>query len=151
FFSGFLSFYLLADKGEMLGSADMIRYIQRDEEGTHLDLFAHMLDTLRHENKDVFTQSFWNKALEVFLTSSEMEISWGKYITKGVTNPKAIEDYIKHLANLRAEQIQAPFVPYPGVKNPFPWVEQFSKPNTSEKNFFETRVTDYKVGGALVW
>ncbi|MFX7735839.1 ribonucleotide-diphosphate reductase subunit beta, partial [Acinetobacter baumannii] len=93
------------------------RYIQRDEEGTHLDLFAHMLDTLRHENKDVFTQSFWNKALEVFLTSSEMEISWGKYITKGVTNPKAIEDYIKHLANLRAEQIQAPFVPYPGVKN----------------------------------
>lgn len=66
----------------MLGSADMIRYIQRDEEGTHLDLFAHMLDTLRHENKDVFTQSFWNKALEVFLTSSEMEISWGNTLLK---------------------------------------------------------------------
>ncbi|MBU3096782.1 ribonucleotide-diphosphate reductase subunit beta [Acinetobacter baumannii] len=151
FFSGFLSFYLLADKGEMLGSADMIRYIQRDEEGTHLDLFAHMLDTLRHENKEVFTQSFWKKALEVFLISSEMEIGWGKYITQGVTNPKAIEDYIKHLANVRAEQIKAPFVPYPGVKNPFPWVEQFSKPNTAEKNFFETRVTDYKAGGALTW
>lgn len=151
FFSGFLSFYLLADKGEMLGSADMIRYIQRDEEGTHLDLFTHMLNTMRQENKEVFTQTFWNKALDIFLASTEMEVSWGKYITQGVVNPKAIEDYIKYLANKRAEQIQAPFAPYEGVKNPFPWVEQFSQPNTAEKNFFETRVTDYKAGGALSW
>lgn len=151
FFSGFLSFYLLADDGEMLGSADMIRYIQRDEEGTHLELFGHMLNTLRQENREVFNQSFWNKSLDIFTASTEMEISWGKYITRGIANPKAIEDYIKSLANKRAEQIEAPFTPYPGVKNPFPWVEQFSKPNTAEKNFFESRPTDYKAGGALSW
>ena len=66
-------------------------------------------------------------------------------------NPKAIEDYVKHLANKRAEEIDAPFIPYPGVTNPFSWVEQFSRPNTAEKNFFESRVTDYKTGGALSW
>lgn len=151
FFSGFLSFYLLADKGKMLGSADMVRYIQRDEEGTHLDLFANMINTMRIENRDVFTKDFWNDAFELFDASTQIEISWGKYITDGVVSPDAIEAYIKSLANKRAAQINAPFVPYPGVQNPFPWVEEFSKPNTAEKNFFESRVTDYKTGGALSW
>lgn len=151
FFSGFLSFYLLADQGKMLGSADMIRYIQRDEEGTHLELFKNMIDTMRVENPHVFNQSFWDDTWEIIDASAHMEINWGKYITDGVANPKAIEDYIKHLANLRAEFIGAPFVPFPGVKNPFEWVAEFSKPNTAEKNFFESRVTDYKTGGALAW
>ena len=151
FFSGFLSFYLLADQGKMLGSADMVRYIQRDEEGTHLDLFVNMLNTLRVENREVFTKDFWEDVFEIIDSSTQMEINWGKYITDGVVAPDAIEAYIKGLANKRAEQIGAPFVPYPGVQNPFPWVEEFSKPNTAEKNFFETRVTDYKTGGALSW
>jgi ribonucleoside-diphosphate reductase beta chain len=151
FFSGFLSFYLLADQGKMLGSADMVRYIQRDEEGTHLDLFVNMLNTLRVENREVFTKDFWEDVFEIIDSSTQMEINWGKYITDGVVAPDAIEAYIKSLANKRAEQIGAPFVPYPGVQNPFPWVEEFSKPNTAEKNFFETRVTDYKTGGALSW
>ncbi|MBJ9380620.1 ribonucleotide-diphosphate reductase subunit beta [Acinetobacter baumannii] len=151
FFSGFLGFYLLAFKGKMLGSADMIRYIQRDEEGTHLDLFLNMIETLRIENPEVFTFSFWEDAAKIIDESTKMEISWGQYIHQGVTNPEAIELYIKYLANKRAAQIRAPFVPYPGVVNPFPWVEEFSKPNTAEKNFFETRVTDYKTGGALAW
>ncbi|MFK8984901.1 hypothetical protein [Acinetobacter seifertii] len=43
----------------------------------------------------------------------------------------------------------APFVHYPGVVNPFTWIEEFSKPNTAEKNFIKSRVTDYKSGGAL--
>ncbi|WP_262438494.1 MULTISPECIES: hypothetical protein [Acinetobacter calcoaceticus/baumannii complex] len=42
-------------------------------------------------------------------------------------------------------------MPYPGVVNPFTWVEEFSKPHTAEKNFFETRVTNYKSGGSLAW
>lgn len=151
FFSGFLSFYLLADKGKMLGSADMIRYIQRDEEGTHLELFTHMLKTLDHENWGLMDGKFWDDAYEVLDASAQMEISWGKYITDGVANPDAIEAYIKHLANKRAVQMGAPFTPYPGVTDPFSWVEEFSKPNTAEKNFFESRVTDYQAGGALSW
>lgn len=151
FFSGFLSFYLLADQGKMLGSADMVRYIQRDEEGTHLDLFVHMLNTLKVENPNVFTSSFWDDALTILDSSAQLEINWGKYITEGVANPKAIEEYIKYLANKRAAEIGAPVIPYPGIMNPYEWVEEFSKPNGAEKNFFESRVTDYQAGGALQW
>lgn len=100
---------------------------------------------------EIFTNSFWDDTAKLINSSTKMEISLGQYVHQGVTNPEAIELYIKSLANKRVLQIGVPFVPYPGVVNPFTWVEEFSKPNTSEKNFFESRVTDYKSGGALAW
>ncbi|MFV5371222.1 hypothetical protein VXP01_05840 [Acinetobacter pittii] len=100
---------------------------------------------------EILTNSFWDDTAKLINSSTKMEISWGQYVHQSITNPEAIELYIKSLANKRAVQISAPFAPYPGVVNPFTWVEEFSKPNTAEKNFFETRVTDYKSGDALAW
>ena len=37
-----------------------------------------------------------------------------------------------------------------GVTNPFPWMSEIMDLR-KEKNFFETRVTEYQVGGALNW
>ena len=37
-----------------------------------------------------------------------------------------------------------------GVENPFPWMSEAVDLN-KEKNFFETRVTEYKTGGTLSW
>ena len=37
-----------------------------------------------------------------------------------------------------------------GVKNPFPWMSEIMDLK-KEKNFFETRVTEYQTGGALSW
>jgi len=34
--------------------------------------------------------------------------------------------------------------------NPFPWMSE-AIDLSKEKNFFETRVTEYKVGGTLDW
>jgi ribonucleoside-diphosphate reductase beta chain len=39
---------------------------------------------------------------------------------------------------------------FPGVKTPFPWMSEIMDLK-KEKNFFETRVTDYQTGGALTW
>ncbi len=36
------------------------------------------------------------------------------------------------------------------VANPFPWMSEAVDLN-KEKNFFETRVTEYKTGGQLSW
>jgi ribonucleoside-diphosphate reductase beta chain len=36
------------------------------------------------------------------------------------------------------------------VENPFPWMSEIMDLR-KEKNFFETRVTEYQVGGALAW
>jgi ribonucleoside-diphosphate reductase beta chain len=39
---------------------------------------------------------------------------------------------------------------YPGAANPFPWMSEVLDLK-KEKNFFETRVTEYQTGGALNW
>ena len=153
FFSGFLVFYLLAKQGKMLGSADMIRFIQRDEEQNHLTLFKHMLETMRVENPNLFDEPFWHDALAIFDTSVRMEITWAKYIFSGGVfgaTDEMLENYIKYLGNKRAEYIDAPFLPYPGATHPYAWIEKFSAPNGVESNFFETKPTAYQMG-ALDW
>ena len=39
---------------------------------------------------------------------------------------------------------------YRGATNPFPWMSEVLDLK-KEKNFFETRVTEYQTGGALNW
>lgn len=153
FFSGFLAFYVLAKNGKMMGSCDMIRLIQRDEEGTHLTLFVQMFKTLQEENPDIFDVNFFEEAKQLMMHAVEMESEWGRYIISGGVlglTDTIINDYIKHLANERAALIGMPEI-YPGVKNPVGWVSQFSNTNQNEANFFETKVTSYSVGGSLDW
>lgn len=147
FFTGFLTFYLLAKQGKMLGSADMIRYIQRDEEQSHLTLFKYMIETMRIENPEVFTNSFESDALEIIHESQQLEASWGKYVNGGLfgATDDMIEHYTKFLANKRAVDIGLPSL-YSDVFNPFEWAESFSKPNGVESNFFETKITAYSMG-----
>lgn len=152
FYSGFLAFYTLARNGKMLGSANMIKFIQRDEE-VHMRLFVYMLKTLQSEMPSLFDQSFWHDAEELIKAAVELESMWGKHIIAagvlGLTD-KIIDEYVRHLANSRCADIGMPPI-YQNVKNPVPWVEQFSKPNNVEANFFECKVSDYQVGGALNW
>jgi ribonucleoside-diphosphate reductase beta chain len=153
FFSGFLAFYILAKNGKMLASADMIRYIQRDEEGTHLPLFVKMLETLQIENPEIFDTQFWIDADKIVQDGVKLESEWGRYIIKGgvlgATN-SIVDNYIMSLANERMNMIGRPR-PYPDVKNPVEWVKKFSAVNDSESNFFETKVAAYQVGVALEW
>lgn len=153
FFSGFLAFYVLAKNGKMLGSADQIAYIQRDEL-THLELFVHQYHTLQNENPEIFTPDFYAKARRLVTDGVELETSWGQYIISGgvlgVTDV-IVADYIKHLANERVAKLG--WLPlYPEVKkNPIGWVDKISAVNGKETNFFEGKPTDYQAGGSLEW
>jgi ribonucleoside-diphosphate reductase beta chain len=152
FYSGFLAFYVLARNGKMLGSTDMIRLIQRDEI-VHLGLFVQMFKTLQAERPELFDREFWQDAWTIMQNAVELETAWGCYIIRdgilGLTEP-IVRDYIRHLANERAELIGMPLL-FPGTKNPVPWVDKFSDPNGRETNFFEGSVTSYSVGGTLEW
>ena len=64
-------------------------------------------------------------------------------------NAPMFEEYLKFIANRRYAQIGLP-QQYSGVSNPFPWMSEVLDLK-KEKNFFETRVTEYQTGGALVW
>lgn len=152
FYSGFLVFYALAKIGKMPGSADQIKFINRDEV-CHLNFFIRMFEELMVENPEVFDDEFWKDAEEIIRCSVDLEISWGCYIISGGVlgmSESIVTDYIRHLGNLRWEKIKKGAEPlYPGVKNPVEWVDKFSSINNEESNFFEGKVKAYQVGGTL--
>jgi ribonucleoside-diphosphate reductase beta chain len=63
-------------------------------------------------------------------------------------NAGLFREYVEHIADRRLERIGLT-VKF-GSKNPFPWMSETIDLG-KEKNFFETRVTEYQTGGSLAW
>lgn len=63
-------------------------------------------------------------------------------------NAEAFSDYVEHIADRRLERIGLEKLF--DTENPFPWMSQATD-LSKEKNFFETRVTEYQTGGSLEW
>ncbi len=146
FYSGFTFFYTLARSGKMLGSAQMIRFIQRDEV-THLLLFQNMINATKRERPDLFTKELLDEVYHMFEEAVELEISWGKYITNGQIlglTDEIIDEYIKYLANDRLKAVG--LKPLYDARHPIKWVDSFSQFNDQKTNFFEGNVTNYSKG-----
>lgn len=146
FYSGFTYIYTLARSGKMLGSAQMIRFIQRDEV-THLVLFQNLINTLRKERPDLFSEKLKAEVVEMFKEAVNLEVAWGKYITQGQIlglTDDIVEQYIKFLADERLSVVG--FEKIYNVSNPIKWVDAFSKFNDQKTNFFEGTVTNYSKG-----
>jgi ribonucleoside-diphosphate reductase beta chain len=146
FYSGFTYIYTLARSGKMLGSAQMIRFIQRDEV-THLTLFKNMINATRKERPELFTDALIDEVYEMFRGAVELESAWGSYITNGQIlglTDEIIERYIKYLADQRLESVGLNKL-Y-NETHPIKWVDDFSSFNDQKTNFFEGNVTNYSKG-----
>ena len=146
FYAGFTAIYALARAGRMLGSAQMIRFIQRDEI-THLLLFQNMINSVRKERPDLFTDELKKKVFDMFEKAGKLEIEWGQYITQnqimGFTDD-IIEEYIHYLIDERLAAVG--FEKMYHANHPIKWVDDFSKFNEQKTNFFEGNVTNYSKG-----
>lgn len=152
FYSAFLVFYTLARNGKMLASADMIKYINRDEGETHLDLFTNMHHAFKAENPHLYGEQFRLDAIKLIKDAVDMEIAWGQYIIQGGflgLTDAVVDSFVKGLANKRAMALNLGVI-YPGVINAVPWFDDFSKPNGTRSNFFEAKPIDYQADG-LQW
>ena len=146
FYAGFAAMYTLARSGKMLGSSQMIRFIQRDEV-THLLIFQNMINTVRKERPELFSDNVIKKVYDMFKAACELEINWGKHITNGQIlglNDQIIEQYIKYLTDDRLKKVG--FEPIYNVSHPMKWVDSFSSLNEHKSNFFEATVTNYSKG-----
>ena len=149
FYSGFAFFYALASSGKMLGSSQMIRFIQRDEV-THLIIFQNMIRTLKKERPDLFTPSLEEEVIEMFRRAVEIESAWGEYITQGQIlglTTEVIAQYIQYLADTRLSKVGMSKL-Y-NVDHPIKWVEQYASFNDQKTNFFEAKVTNYAKGSLI--
>ena len=154
FYSGFMFFYNLARMGKMPGSAQEIRYINRDE-NTHLWLFRNMILELQREESELFGEKDIEDLKAMLQEGVEQEIAWGTYVLgddiPGLTS-KQVEDYIRYLGNLRWSSLCLGEL-YPGyAEEPadMAWVSQYSSANMVKTDFFEARSTAYAKSTALV-
>ena len=71
-------------------------------------------------------------------------------LPKGILglNADAVNQYVEYIADRRLESIDLPR--QYEAPNPFPWMSEVIDLR-KEKNFFETRVTEYQSGGMLSW
>ena len=146
FYSGFAYLYTLARSDKMLGTAQMIRFIQRDEV-THLLLFQNMINVTKKERPELFTPELIEDVYEMFRNAVSLESEWGRYITQGQIlglTDDIITQYIQHLADLRLTAVG--LKPLYNVENPIKWVNNFSQFNNQKTNFFEGNVTNYSKG-----
>lgn len=146
FYAGFAAMYALGKSGKMLGSSQMIRFIQRDEV-THLLLFQNMINSTRKERPDLFTPELEEKVRAMFRRAVDLEASWGSYITQGQIlgfTDAIIRQYIEHLADKRLDAVG--YKPEYNVKHPIPWVDGYASFNDQRTNFFEGNVVNYSKG-----
>lgn len=152
FYSGFMFFYNLERNGKMPGSAQEIRYINRDE-NTHLWLFRSIIRELQKEEPELFTEELKEELRQMMKTGVDNEIEWGHYVigdrVQGI-NKKLIEDYIKYLGNMRLEAIGLQKL-YRGYENnPAEWVDRQSDANSVKTDFFEAKSTAYAKAATLI-
>lgn len=154
FYSGFMFFYNLGRNHKMPGSAQEIRYINRDE-NTHLWLFRSILLELKKEEPELFTEDRINVYREMIREGCEQEIRWGHYAigdrVAGL-NRDMITDYIQYLGNLRCSNLgfERLYEGHDTEPDSMTWVSQYSNANMIKTDFFEARSTAYAKSSALL-
>jgi ribonucleoside-diphosphate reductase beta chain len=150
FYAGFAMMLALKRQNKMVGIGEQFEYIMRDE-STHLAFGCDLIDTIKTENPEIWTPDFQQNIVNLI---KEAVILEEKYAIDACPNgllginTQQFCTYIQHIADRRLERLGLPKV-Y-NVENPFPWMSQ-STDLSKEKNFFETRVTEYQSAGSLEW
>ncbi|MHB1202691.1 MAG: ribonucleotide-diphosphate reductase subunit beta [Acidithiobacillus sp.] len=151
FYVGFSQILSMGRQNKMTGAAEQYQYILRDE-SMHCNFGIDLANQIKQENPELWTEAFQQEIIDLFRKGADLECAYADdTMPRGVLglNAAVFKDYVKYIANRRLAQIGLP-QQYPGIQNPFPWMSEMMDLK-KEKNFFETRVTEYQTGGALSW
>ena len=151
FYVGFVQILALGRQNKMTGSAEQYQYILRDE-SMHCNFGIDLVNTIKLENPDLWTNQFKEEIVSIFHEAVSLEYRYAEdTMPRGVLglNSSMFKTYLRFIANRRAQQIGLQKL-FDSEENPFPWMAEMVDLK-KEKNFFETRVIDYQVGGALQW
>jgi len=151
FYVGFVQILALGRQNKMTGAAEQYQYILRDE-SMHCNFGIDLINTIKMENPHLWTAEFRKEIAGLIKKGVELEYKYAEdTMPRGVLglNASQFKEYLRFIANRRCQQIGLDEL-YAGATNPFPWMSEMMDLK-KEKNFFETRVTEYQTGGALSW
>lgn len=150
FYSGFVMLLSFNRQNRLVGACEQIQYILRDE-SMHMNFGLDMVNAIIDENQDLWTPEFQQKIVDKIKTGVGLEVAYAQdCLPTGVLglNAGMFKEYVQYIADRRLEKLRLP--KQYGSDNPFPWMSEIIDLK-KEKNFFETRVTEYQTGGALQW
>ncbi|CAE6701890.1 ribonucleotide-diphosphate reductase subunit beta [Candidatus Nitrotoga fabula] len=151
FYVGFTQILALGRQNKMTGAAEQYQYIMRDE-SMHLNFGVDVINQIKLENPHLWTADFRAEIRGLIQKGVDLEYRYAEdTMPRGILgmNAPMFKEYLRFVANRRCQQIGLDIL-FPGAVNPFPWMAELIDLK-KEKNFFETRVTEYQTGGALSW
>lgn len=149
FYALFAMILSLHRQNKMTGIGQMFQYTMRDETN-HIALGRYILEKLIEENPDIWTEEFRQELIEFMREGVELEKEFVMDCLPedivGMTQ-KDFHDFVDYNADRRLTSLGLPRLSNVKI-NPFQWLEEviFLK---KEKNFFETRVTEYQTSGSM--
>ena len=150
FYAGFAMMLSLLRQNKMVGIGEQFQYILRDE-SVHLAFGVDLINTIISENPEIWTEDFKNSVSKTIQEAVRLEeVYVDDCLPRGILGlqPEIIKEYVRHIADRRLERINLP--KFYDDQNPFPWMSEIIDLK-KEKNFFETRVTEYQNAGSLDW
>ncbi len=150
FYAGFAMMLALKRQNKMIGIGEQFEYIMRDE-SIHLAFGCDLINTIKKENPSVWTPEFQADVIELIKKAVKLEAQYAFDACPtgllGISTQQFV-NYVEYIADRRLERIDLPKVYL--QENPFPWMSQATD-LSKEKNFFESRVTEYRTAGSLEW
>ncbi len=150
FYSGFVMMLSFHRQNRMTGIGEQFQYIMRDE-SIHMNFGLDLINGIKQENPEAWTPEFQAQIQQMIEKAVELEINYAQdCLPRGILglNASLFREYVQNIADRRLERIG--MTAKYGSKNPFPWMSETIDLG-KEKNFFETRVTEYQVSSALTW
>jgi len=150
FYTGFVMILSFHRQNLMTGIGEQFQYILRDET-THLNFGIDLINGVKAENPALWTPDFQRRMVARVREAVDLEAAYARdCLPRGILglNAELCRQYVEYVADRRLERIGLP-APY-GAGNPFPWMSE-TMDLGKEKNFFETRVTEYQAAAMLRW
>lgn len=148
FYNGFSPIFALQRRGLMKGTAEQLQYIMRDEV-LHASFGIRVVRQILQEEGIALDP----KAMRDMWDETEAaEAGYASYILRDPILGYSAEDHVaqfRYIANRRARQLGVE-EPFPGAVCTLSWLDEQANIR-KEKNFFETRVTEYQTGSVLSW
>lgn len=151
FYNGFNFFYNLASRSLMIGTADEIKYINRDEL-VHCVIFSQIIKEIWKNNPDFFDKQ---EVYDMFQKAAEQEIAWSNHIIGdnilGI-NKDSTEKYTKFITNQRLQEIGLEPLFKGFDENPYPHLAKIADTGgdgSVKGNFFEANVSSYNQSSAV--
>ncbi len=149
FYALFAMVLSLHRQNKMTGIGQMFQYTLRDE-SNHIELGRYILSQLIAENPDLWTEEFRAELVEFMKEGVALEKDFVRDCLPedgvGMTQADFLI-YVDYNADRRLAGLGLPTLSDVRT-NPFVWLDEviFLR---KEKNFFETRVTEYQTGGSV--